>query len=132
MNSAIRSLVLAAGQHGVELSKDSLMHEYTLSDDNETEVSKLIRIATENGLKAHSIQTEWSEIAKLGSALPVIAKLSNGRCVVVARWNSDGEGGETLSVLDPAAARPKVEKISKEKFVSAWSGELLLVQRHIS
>jgi len=124
-------LVLAAGQHGVELSKDSLMHEYTLSDDNETEVSKLIRIATENGLKAHSIQTEWSEIAKLGSALPVIAKLSNGRCVVVARWNSDGEGGETLSVLDPAAARPKVEKISKEKFVSAWSGELLLVQRHI-
>ncbi|MBT3348660.1 MAG: peptidase domain-containing ABC transporter [Thiotrichales bacterium] len=131
MNSAIRSLVLAAGQHGVELSKDSLMHEYTLSDDNETEVSKLIRIATENGLKAHSIQTEWSEIAKLGSALPVIAKLSNGRCVVVARWNSDGEGGETLSVLDPAAARPKVEKISKEKFVSAWSGELLLVQRHI-
>ncbi len=124
-------MVLAAGQHGVELSKDSLMHEYTLSDDNETEVSKLIRIATENGLKAHSIQTEWSEIAKLGSALPVIAKLSNGRCVVVARWNSDGEGGETLSVLDPAAARPKVEKISKEKFVSAWSGELLLVQRHI-
>lgn len=131
MNSAIRSLVLAAGQHGVELSVDRLMHDYTLEEDRETESAKLIRIAKENRLKAHQIWGKWEEILKLGSAFPVIARLSNGRSVVVARWQADEEGNKTLSVLDPSAAHPKVELIPKEKFVAAWSGELILLQRHI-
>ena len=130
MNSAIRSLVLAAGQHGVDLSLDRLMHDYSLSDDEETDASRLIRIANENRLRAQQIKGQWQDFSQLGSAFPVIAQLSNGRCVVVARWQTDDQGNEQLSVLDPSSARPKVELISKEKFIAAWHGDLVLVQRN--
>ncbi len=110
---------------------ERLLHDYALDENQETSRSQLLRIAQENRLKASSIQGSWQEIPGLGSAFPVIARLKSGRHVVVARWQQDEEGEESLSVLDPVAARPKVKKIPREQFIDHWSGELILLQPRI-
>ena len=54
-----------------------------------------------------------------GTPFPAIAKLGNGRHVVLAKIN-----GEKVLLQDPVEGRPLV--VSREQFESNWSGELFL------
>jgi len=136
MNSAIKSLVLAAGQHGVNLSADRLMHENALSEETEVDSRLLLKIANKNSLKAKVINGDWNNIANLGAAFPVIAILNNGRYVVLAKCKIDAKDEnetpieDSVFVLDPLTVNPKLEEISKTKFLSAWNGDLILLKSH--
>jgi len=138
MNSAIKSLVLAAGQHGVNLSVDRLMHENALSEEHETDSKTLLKIAKKNNLKTKIIKGTWENITSLGTAFPVIAILSNGRYVVIAKCQlatADDENPEvedSVFVLDPIAVNPKLEEIPKDKFLASWKGELILLKSNFS
>ncbi|HFE39368.1 MAG TPA: peptidase domain-containing ABC transporter, partial [Gammaproteobacteria bacterium] len=136
MNSAIKSLVLAAGQHGVNLSVDRLMHENALADETELDTKSLIKIANNNHLKTRLIKANWNNICHLGSAFPVIATLSNGRYVVLAKCNKNSEENDlkddTVLVLDPLSVNPKLEEISREKFLASWNGQLILLKSNFS
>jgi len=143
MNSGIKSLVLASGQHGVNLSTDRLLHEHALSDEQDIDTNQLLKIAEKNNLKAKLIKANWEHITQLGVAFPVIAKLNNGRFVVLAKCNiaskddiekqtEDQEKEDTVFVLDPLAVNPKLEKIAKQKFIRSWSGELILLKSNFS
>jgi len=134
MNSAIKSLVLAAGQHGVELNVERLMQENALDEEQEIETKELVRIALRNNLKAKQIKAEWTDIIKLGSAFPVIGRLNSGNYVLISGVNTaETEDDEsTISVLNPALSSAQIERISQEKFLSGWSGELILLHSNFS
>jgi subfamily B ATP-binding cassette protein HlyB/CyaB len=79
--------------------------------------TELLRAATHLGLKAGVIQTQWTKLS--GTPFPAIAKLGNGRHVVLAKIN-----GEKVLIQDPVEGRPLV--VSREQFESNWTGELFL------
>lgn len=131
MNSAIRSLVLAAAQHGIELSLDRLFQENALSDEQELDTGELLHVAARNRLKVRRLSANWSDITRLEKAFPVIARLNNGRFVVISQYLSENDQ-ESVAVLDPVQARPVVETVTREKFSASWSGELILLQARFS
>ena len=79
--------------------------------------TELLRAAKHLGLKAGVIQTQWTKLS--GTPFPAIAKLGNGRHVVLAKIN-----GEKVLIQDPVEGRPLV--VSREQFESNWTGELFL------
>ena len=79
--------------------------------------TELLRAAKHLGLKAGVIHTEWTKLS--GTPFPAIAKLGNGRHVVLAKIN-----GEKVLIQDPVEGRPLV--VSREQFESNWTGELFL------
>ena len=133
MNSGIKSLVLASGQHGVNLSVERLMHENALDEEQDINTEQLLKIAKKNNLKAKTLNANWENISQLGVAFPVIAKLKNGRFVVLAKCQISSESDDknkedSIFVLDPLAVNPKLEEISKNKFLDAWGSELILLK----
>lgn len=79
--------------------------------------TELLRAAKHLGLKAGVIHTQWTKLS--GTPFPAIAKLGNGRHVVLAKIN-----GEKVLIQDPVEGRPLV--VSREQFESNWTGELFL------
>jgi ATP-binding cassette, subfamily B, bacterial HlyB/CyaB len=77
----------------------------------------LLRAAKHLGLKAGSSSVTWRKLE--GLPLPLMAKRTNGRYVVVAKL----EGDKAL-IQDPVEARPLI--LSREQFESGWSGQVLL------
>src|SRR6476469_8613241 len=79
--------------------------------------TELLRAAKHLGLKAGVVKTQWHKLPS--TPFPAIAKLGDGRYVVLARID-----GEKALIQDPAEGRPLV--LSREQFESKWTGELLL------
>lgn len=131
MNSAVKSLVLAGRQHGVDLSLEKLTQEY---EQNETEpsIQKLQKMANENHLKAKKVKSNWDDLKSIGKAYPVIAQLKNKKYTIFVNFQTSGNHEEKLSVIDPLASNPKIEKIDKEKLLQNWDGTLLLLKRNYS
>ena len=133
MNSGIKSLVLAAGKHGVNLSVDRLVHDHEL-DESELDLSGLVGIANKNSLKAKSIRADREAIRQLDTALPVIAQLDNGHYVVIAGYldaEPEGESG-SIQFIDPLAVKPRVEEIDLNRFLQRWNGHLVLLKSNYS
>lgn len=128
MNSAVKSLVLAAGQHGVELSVDKIMYDFALKEDQFLGTAELITIARKNNLKAKSLKASWADILKLNNALPVLVRLKNGHYIILSNVKESEEGEYSLSVLDPLSSKGQLELIDKDKFLDIWSGDALLLK----
>jgi subfamily B ATP-binding cassette protein HlyB/CyaB len=79
--------------------------------------TELLRAAKHLGLKAGVIETQWRRLR--GTPFPAIAKLQEGRYVVLAKIDGD----KTL-IQDPLEGRPIV--LTREQFESKWTGDLLL------
>ncbi len=77
----------------------------------------LLRAAKHLGLKAGQLTTTWQKLQ--GLPLPIMAKRTDGRYVVLAKLEAD-----KLLIQDPVEARPLI--LSREQFESAWSGQVLL------
>lgn len=131
MNSAIPSLVLTAGQHGVELSVDRLMHENALDEGSEITVNDLLKIAGRNRLKVRHLKSGWNDVVALGEALPVIIHLNNGRYVILSSVNEE-DGKQSVSILDPISANKQLQSVLKDDFMAAWSGDLILLKSRFS
>lgn len=128
MNSAVKSLVLAAGQHGVELSVEKLMYDFALKEEQLLEVSELITIARKNNLKAKALKGSWNDILKLKNALPALIRLKNDHYIILNGVKESEEGEYSLSVLDPLSNKAQLEQIDEDKFNEIWSGDILLLK----
>ncbi len=131
MQSAIKSLVLTARQHGKELSLDLLLHDYGIGEEEASD-SLLVKIATENGLKSRCAKFSWDDFKELKGAFPIIARLKSGQSVIVTGYrpaSDDGSVEEHVLVINTLATKPEVEVVNKESFLSQWDGSLVLVKR---
>lgn len=129
MKTAIQCLSLVARQHGVDMTVDRAVHDYVITEEPDT--TRLLRIAKDKGLKARSKNMKWDDLARLGGAYPVIARLKNGNSIILTGYQKD-EDGDYIQILDPLANRAELLQIDQEKMNAAWTGEIILLKRQQS
>ena len=78
------------------------------------------------------MQLDWDGLAHLKKALPVIARLKSGQCMVVLRVAGEDEAGKTVQVVlqDPNAHEDAPLVIDRVRFEEAWTGDIILVKRN--
>ena len=122
-------LVIVARHHGMHLTMSQLIRDNVLTGD-EVSSPQIVHCARLVGLKAKEVQLNWDGLAHLKKALPVIARLKSGQCMVVLRVEGEGEG-DTLRVIlqDPNAHEDAPLVIDRVRFEDAWTGDIILVKR---
>ncbi|MFH1034535.1 MAG: peptidase domain-containing ABC transporter [Pseudomonadota bacterium] len=123
----MQSLVFVARMQGVDLSVTRLVHENALTA-REVDLKNLARIAEDNGFKAKAAQIGQQELAFLGEAFPVVARLTNGNGVVLLAARKQ-EGQLKVAVVDPLADRPGVIVLDIEDLAKKWDGQTLFIKR---
>ena len=119
IDSGLLCLLLLARFFGVPANGDQLRHQFgepskTLSDTD------LLRAAGHLGFKAGLVKSVWSKLA--GTPLPAMAKMNDGRYVVLAKVEAD-----KVLIQDPSDPKPAI--LSRQTFEEQWSGELLLLTK---
>jgi ATP-binding cassette subfamily B protein len=127
MNSGLKSLILTARQHGVDLSQELLIQQYQLTEE-EPKLKTLTNIAKANSLSSKVLNVSIQQLGALTSSLPAIAPLKNGHYVIIAKIE-ELDGAQQISILDALAVNPKLETVSTEEFLEAWNGQVVLIKR---
>jgi ATP-binding cassette, subfamily B, bacterial HlyB/CyaB len=109
-------LLILARFYDLPADGSQLRHQFAQSGQVLSDTD-LLRAAKHLGLKVGVLTANWSTLGEI--PLPALAKRSDGRYVVLAKFE-----GEKVLVQDPIEARPLI--LSREQFESAWSGQLLL------
>jgi ATP-binding cassette subfamily B protein len=124
-------LVIVARHHGMHLTVPQLIRDNVLSGD-EVSSPQIVHCARLVGLKAKEVQLDWDGLAHLKKALPVIARLKSGQCMVVLRVAGEDEAGKTVQVVlqDPNAHEDAPLVIDRVRFEEAWTGDIILVKRN--
>jgi ATP-binding cassette subfamily B protein len=125
-HTAVQCLTAVAQHHGLQISPERLIHEYALADEEPTAVL-LLRMATEIGLKAKDDKLSWDGLFALEGVFPILARLTDGTCVIVAGVRND-DGGH-VAVLDPLADMATVALIDRENFCRRWEGDVFFLKR---
>ena len=129
MDSGYRSLYLVARQHGLDLSLDRL-RDGAAADADEPPPGRLVRLAKDNGLSARSKTFGWSDLAKLGKAYPVVARLRSGAYAIVTGYRpATDDAPECVTVIDPTASDPRAEQVDRDTFLEHWDRTLILLRR---
>ncbi len=132
INTALVCFSLVAREHKIELTQDRLVHEYGLSSD---EISKdtLLRMAKELGLKARLLQLQWSALPGLQKAFPAIARLKNGRHLILTGTTAgqgEKQGEVVVGCYDPLAGSGGAHlRLSRHEFEKIWAGEVYVLKR---
>ena len=134
-HTSLQCLSLVARHHGVDVSADRLIHDYSLEDE-EPSLNRVLRISKDIGLKTKHVRLTWKHFDKVNDAFPLILRLENGNYVIAVgiRKHEDEEGNVTdqLAIFDPLADRPEFIFIEKEEFEGRWRGEAIFAKRKYS
>ena len=115
-------LLILARFHDLPADGSQLQHLFTQSGQALSDTD-LLRAAKHVGLKAGVVQTKWDKL--IGMPLPAMAKLVDGRYLVVAKVQ-----GEKVLVQHGDETRPLV--LSRERFEMIWTGDLLLFTKRVN
>ena len=134
-HTALQCVALLARHHGIDVSADRLIHDYSLANETPT-LRRILRICKDSGIKARHARMTWKQLCKLGEGFPVMAKLSNGNYVILVgmRKTEDetGEEVEQIAAFDPLASQQGFIYLTREKFEASWKGEVILAKRTFS
>ncbi len=126
-HTTIQCLAAVAQHHGLPVNPERLIEDYALGAE-EPSSATLVRIASDIGLKARADKFTWDGLLAQGGVYPLIAKLSEGNCVIVMGANPN-EGGQ-IAILNPLADNPtQVLLLNKEQFSQKWKGDVFLLKR---
>ena len=119
MDTGLACLLILARYFGVPADGAQLRHLFGGSGKTFGD-TELLRAAKHLGFKAGLVDSEWSRLSVV--QLPAIARLKDGRYVVLAKADHD-----KVLVQDPGEARPLV--LQRPAFEEAWSGQLILLAK---
>lgn len=132
LHTSLKCLALLARHHGMDVSSDRLIHEYSLENE-EPGLRRVLRIAKEAGFKVRHARLTWKQLRKMDQAFPAMARLQNGNYVImVGLRQSEGEDGEAveqIAVFDPLADQQGFVFLTQEQFENSWRGETILAKR---
>lgn len=125
--TALRCFFLTAMHHGIQVPPEKL------STASEADiVGSMLRLMREVGLSGKVLeQRGWDDLARLGSAFPVIAEMKDGSWVIIASVMRSGEEKAVAAVLNPQNEQNGIALIPRERFEETWSGRLVLVKRKL-
>ena len=131
INTALVCFSIVAREHKIELTQDRLRHEYSLGRD-EIPGDTLLRMSKDLGLKAKLVKLDWHGLLNLKKAYPAIAKLRNGRHLVVVGAIGPDEKHQDVTVgcYDPLAGTGGGHlRMSQKEFEGLWAGEIYVLKR---
>lgn len=125
-------LALVASYHGVDLNVERIVHEYSL-DGQDPDTSQLLKIAKDSGLKTKAIKLDWQGLQSLGSAYPVMARMNDGRYVILIGYvESEQQTDGQVAIVDPTRSGKEWIYLGQSEFEDSWSRETLLLKRTYS
>ena len=131
-HTSLKCLSLVARHHGVDLSVDRIVHDYSLELE-EPSTRRILRIAKDAGFKAKMTKLGWEQLKHMGEAFPAIARLENGNYVIMVGLREvEDEAGkveEQIALFDPLADRHDFLFLTRPEFEAAWKGDTLLMKR---
>ncbi len=130
-HTSLVCLALVARHHGIDVSSDRLIHDYSLENE-EPSLRRFLRIIKDTGLKARYTSITWKQLHKVEQAFPVIARLRNENYVIlvgVRKQELDGKVFDQVAVFDPMADQQGFIYLSQEDFEKSWKGEVVLAKR---
>ncbi|HEX2539806.1 MAG TPA: type I secretion system permease/ATPase [Caldimonas sp.] len=127
LHDALQALSMLARFHQVRADPDMLLHQLGRSSSDAATVEALVLSARHLGLKAKAVRCSGDRLGM--SPLPALARLNDGRVVVLAQC-----AGQRVLYQDPCAAgpgaRPVIEPLAL--FLERWSGTLVLIASRAS
>jgi len=127
--SLLGSLVIVARHRGVQLSKAQLIRDHLLQS-SDASVAEMLKIAHASGLRATATRLRWSDLLKMGRALPAIVLLRNGAAMVLQRVEPRLRGWPPIVFLgDPNGDLDAPIVLDEARLTAAWDGDVILVKR---
>jgi ATP-binding cassette, subfamily B, bacterial HlyB/CyaB len=117
LDQGLEALVMLLHFQGVAADREQIRHR--LGTDK-IGASEILRCARDLGLKARSLRTDWSRLAR--TPLPAIASLRDGGFMVIGKAADD-----KVLVQIPGQARPAF--MTKAELLAIWDGGLILMTR---
>nr|WP_321467025.1 cysteine peptidase family C39 domain-containing protein [uncultured Desulfobulbus sp.] len=130
VNTALLCFSIVAREHQIEVSPERLAHEYAQPQEMVGH-STMLRMAKDNGLRAHLFHLDWEGLLKLNKAFPVIARLHSGQYVVLAGVTRSPEEGEArLVCFDPLLGSGKgMQHLSPKQYETISTGDVFVFKR---
>lgn len=126
-HTTIQCIAALAQHHRLAINPERLIEDYALGAE-EPGAATVLRISAEIGMKAKTDKFTWETLQAQGGVFPLIARMSDGNCVIVMAASAK-DGGQ-VAVLNPLADNAtEVLIIDREKFCSQWKGEVFLMKR---
>jgi subfamily B ATP-binding cassette protein HlyB/CyaB len=121
-HSALYGFCLVAAFHNRPLDPEQLALAEGL-EGREARVEDLLLVGRRHGFLTRCARFTWQDLGR--QTFPVLAELSNGEFLVVARVEA-----ERAVLVEPRTGRPLVS--TREQFESIWTGRLVLVKPRLS
>lgn len=131
INTALVCFTIVAREHKIEVTQDRLRHEYNLGSA-EIAADTFLRMSKDQGLQAKMLQLDWPGLLRLNKAYPAIARLRNGRHIVVVGTVGSGDAGQepTIACYDPlGGVGGEHLRMTREALAELWAGEIYLLKR---
>jgi len=129
-HSGLKALSAVARHAGLDWSLLRLIHVH--GKDREPDAAELVRIAQAEGMKAKVHRTDWSRLERFQKLAPFLVRLNSGGYFVVLKAGTAAQGpadGEQILLFNPLVPEANLFPISREEFLSHWSGEIVLLKR---
>ncbi|MGK5024517.1 type I secretion system permease/ATPase [Janthinobacterium sp. RB2R34] len=123
-DSGLESLLTMAALHGVAADAATLTHQFGESFNAQS----ILLAARSLGLKAGLVRQDPTRLDK--APLPAIARLSDGRFFIVARYQGDTDDNAGTVLLQHAGAAPVVCSVAE--LLAQWTGELIFLTSQAS
>lgn len=134
-HTSLKCLALVGRHHGVDMSVERLIHDYSL-EETEPSTRRLLRMAKDGGFKVKQTRLKWRQLRQMGHAFPTMARLKNGNYVIMVGLRQvEGEDGkikEELAIFDPLADRNDFLFLGRKEFEKNWDGDVILTKRRFS
>jgi subfamily B ATP-binding cassette protein HlyB/CyaB len=119
-DSGLECLTLLLRFHQIAVDPDQLSHQFS---GDTIGVTEMLRCAKGLKLKAQSISSSWTGLAKL--PLPAIAELKDKSFAIIGKVTADD-----ALVQVPSLGRPQILK--RAEFEENWTGQIVLMARRAS
>ncbi|TBW32655.1 peptidase domain-containing ABC transporter [Siculibacillus lacustris] len=124
---ALEALAHVSTRLGVSMSVERLRRDL-VDEGRDPSVRRLIKIATDAGLKVRATRLEWSHLGEFGRAFPVMLRLDDGSWMVAEGFRGEGET-PVVMIRDPRSMDAPALAIDELRLTAHWTGEALLVKR---
>ena len=126
-HTALICFVLVARHFHLDISLEGLLHKYAVQDE-EVAIPHLLRIAKEHNFKAKETHLSWEKLFRMGGAFPAIARLRNGKSVILSGIQLTEE--KRVAILNPLDLQSGFKLLSQGEFAEVWDGVTILIKRN--
>src|SRR5579863_607265 len=126
--SLLDSLVIVARYRGVHLSREQVLRDYQLRS-SDLSLAELLHVASASGLRASAVRLQWSDLFKMGPALPAMVLLRNGAAMVLLAAVERPDGLPVVVLRDPHGSENAPLMLDEARFAAAWAGDVILLKR---